>query len=318
MTVLTAVREVQIPLLAALMLGACSAKVIKGLRTSSVDAGLGPTALFPMRLRGPLALVFCAIEFGLGLGLILTAGRLGHGTPASCIRLGAGLMFLVATSALIELRATKPDAGCGCFGDFSTAPVSGRTLARSGLLAVAALSTLGLPAISQPQSGAEAARLLAIMAIELIVLGALSPELSEGLIRLGYSEPCELRALPAERTLAALHRSKQWRRHSGLIATRAPADMWRELCWRYVVFPARYQGRETELVFAVYLQNRRPAVHAALVEAATGELVPWPAPPSRPGLLGRRTRRLVTPVPEGWVATGAPPARTDMPVSSRL
>jgi hypothetical protein len=319
-TVLTAIREVQIPLIAALMLGACSTKMVRALRTWSVDDALGPTALFPLRLQKPLALIFCGIECGLGTGLILTAGRIGHGAPADCIRLGAGLMFTVATCALLELRATRPDVGCGCFGDFSTAPVSGRTLARSALLAAAALSTLGLPAISQPKLGAETTTLLVIMVIELIVLGALSPELSEALVRLGYSEPCELRAVPAERTLAALRRSKHWRRYGRIIISDAPTDIWRELCWRYVVFPAQYQGRSTDVIFAVFLQQHRPAIHVALVDVGTGERVPWPPGPPRAGDPARKPApRLAPGLATGVLATApSGAAQTDMRFSSDL
>jgi hypothetical protein len=281
--VLTAIREVQLPVLAMLMLGACAAKLARTLRTWSVDEGLGPTALFPMRMRGPMAVVFCAVECGLGLGLIVTAGRVGSGAPADCIRLGCGLMFLVATSALLELRATRPDVGCGCFGDFSTAPVSARTLARSALLSAAALSTLGLAPVTLPKPGSATAQLLIILLVELVVLAALSPELGEALVRLGYSEPCELRSLATDRTIAALRRSKQWRRHAGLITADVPTDVWRELCWRYAVFPARSGERRTEIVFAIFLKHRRPAIHAVMVDAATAEQVPWPVAPGRPG-----------------------------------
>lgn len=265
---LAAIREVQLPVIAVLMLGACAAKLARTLRTWSVDEGLGPTALFPMRMRGPMAVLFCAVEGGLGLGLIVTAGRVGSGAPADCIRLGCGLMFLVATSALLELRASRPDVGCGCFGDFSTAPVSTRTLARSALLSAAALATLGLAPIELPKPGSDTAQLLIILLAELIVLAALSPELGEALVRLGYSEPCELRSLPADRTIAALRRSKQWRRHAGLITADVPADVWRELCWRYAVFPARCGERSTEIVFAIFLKHRL-AIHAVMVDAAT-------------------------------------------------
>jgi hypothetical protein len=315
MTVLNAVREVQIPLIAALLFGACGTKLMRAMRTGSIDDGLGPTALFPMRMRMPVAMVMCAIEFGLGSGLIITAGRLGHGAPATCIRLGAGLMFLVATSALIELRAAKPDVGCGCFGDFSTAPISGRTLARSGLLSVAALSTIGLPAVTEPRSGARLGQLLAIMAVELIVLGALSPELGEGLIRLGYSEPCELRAISADRTLAALRRSKAWRRHATLITSDEPTDIWRELCWRYVVFPARCQDRASEVVFAIFLTQRRPTIHTALVDAVTTEPLPWPV---YQGQLRRRSQLTGNVAAAGALAAPARPGGPDMPLSSDL
>lgn len=278
-----AIREIQIPLVAALLLGGCATKLVRAIQTGSVATGFGPTALFPVRLRRPVAVTVCAIEGGLGLGLIVTAGR--YGAPAICVRLGAGLLFLVATSALIELRESRPDVGCGCFGDFSTAPVSWRTLARSGLLATAALSTIWLHRIQQPKSAREALQLLAILGAELLVIGALSPEIGEGLIRLGYSEPCELRDVPVRRTLAALQRSKQWSKYSDPIVADVPVDVWRELCWRYVVFRAQYEGRPAEVVFAVFLQQRRPAIHAALVDAVTGLPLPWPGPePRRPAI----------------------------------
>lgn len=284
---LTAIREVQIPLIAVLMLGASMAKLTRTLRSWSVDEVLGPTALFPMRMRRHLALVFCVVECGLAVGLLVTARRIGAGPPANFIRLGAGLLFLVATSALVELRSARPDVGCGCFGDFSTEPVSGRTLARSALLSAAALSTLGLPPATWPTRGSETIRVLVIMLVEIGVLAALSPELSEALVRLGYSEPCELRALPTDRTLAALRRSKPWRRNAGLVTADVPTDVWRELCWRYMVFPARAGDRNTEIVFAIFLRHRRPTVHAAMVDAITAEPVPWPAP-ARPASPARR------------------------------
>jgi hypothetical protein len=291
---ITAIREVQIPLLAALLLGGCAAKLVRVLRVGSVDAGLGPTALFPMRLRRPVAITMLATEFGLGAGLIVTSGSLVGEWAATAVRLGTGVLFLVATSALIELRSARPDVGCGCFGDLSTTPASARTLVRAALLAAAAFATIYLPPLQLPQPGMRAV-VLGILVAELAVIGALSPELGEGLVRLGYSEPCELRVLTEHRTLGSLHRSRQWRRHAGLIAAGGPLDVWREMCWRYVVYPGR-DG--TEVVFAVYLRPRRPPVHAALVDAVTGELLPWPAPRARRSLPVPLTR----PARLAWLA----------------
>jgi hypothetical protein len=282
MPIVTVVQTVQIPLLSAMLLGGCTTKLVRAVRMGSIDAGLGPTALFPMRLRRPLALAMCALECGLGIGLIVTAGRIGRGAPATCVRLGTGLLFLVATCALLELRANRPDIGCGCFGDFSHSPIDWRTLTRSALLSVAALITISLGPLQPPDSKAAAALLLAILAAELGVTAGLSPELGEALVRLGYSEPCELRIVPTERTLTALRRSKQWRRHAGILAVDEPVDVWRELCWRYLVFPAKHGDRDAEIVFAVFLQQRRPLIHAALVDAASGEAVPWAASAARP------------------------------------
>jgi hypothetical protein len=282
MAFITVVQTVQIPLLSAMLLGGCTAKFARGIRLGSMDAGLGPTALFPMRLRRPVAMAMCVLECGLGIGLIVTASSIGRGAPATCVRLGTALLFLVATCALLELRANRPDIGCGCFGDFSHSPVGWRTLTRSALLAVAALSTLSLAPLRPPDSKLAAVVLLALFATELAVIAGLSPELGEALVRLGYSEPCELRILPADRTLTALRRSKQWRRHAGILTAGEPVDMWRELCWRYLVFPAKYGDRNAEIVFAVFLRQRRPLIHTALVDAASGDAVPWAVTPARP------------------------------------
>jgi hypothetical protein len=277
-----ALGEVQIPLLAAVLLGACATKLVRVLRAGAADGGLGPTALFPVSLRRPAALAMCGLEFGLGVGLITTAGRAGAGPPATCARLGTGLLFLVAACALLELRASRPEVGCGCFGDFSTSPVNWRTLARPALLSAAALSTVRLAPLRPPADKAQAVALLAILVAELLLLAALSPELGEALVRLGYSEPCELRIVPAERTLTAVRRSKQWRRHAGLITADLPTDVWRELCWRFLVFPGRCGERDAEVVFGVHLRLRRPQIHAALVDAVTGRPLPWPTPQTGP------------------------------------
>jgi hypothetical protein len=279
------VADVQIPLLSALLLLACLAKVFRVLRTRSAAPAFGPTALFPLHLWRPAALTVCLAELALGIGLLVTAGKFGAGDPATGARLLVAIFFLVATFALVELRNTRPDLGCGCFGELSRAPVSLRTLARSALFAVAALSTLRLGPLQPPKTGLLTAATLGILAVELIVIAALSPELGEGLVRLGYSEPCELRRLPADRSLAALRKSAPWRQYAGALAADQPADIWRELCWRYLVFPARYGDQDAEVVFAVQLKSRRPEIRAALVDPVTGDRLSWPVMRPRSGPL---------------------------------
>ena len=88
----------------------------------------------------------------MGIGLIVTAGTIGAGVPAETVRIGTCLLFVVATFALIELRSIRPDIGCGCFGEFSSAPITGRTLARSILLAVAALGAVNVRPIQPPNA----------------------------------------------------------------------------------------------------------------------------------------------------------------------
>jgi len=273
---LTAVREVQIPLLAVMLLGACAAKVWRALRGHADTARTDPTGLFPVHLQRPIMILMFVTELGLGLGLIGTAGTFGGvppGLPATIVRTGAALFFLIAVGALNEMRQRRPDSGCGCFGELSGTPIGLRTIARPGLLCASAVATLGLPPLRMPSSPAEAELWLAVLAFELALIAFLSPELGEIMVRLGYSEPCELRRIPVGRTMAALHASSLWRKYAGQVSAGAPSDVWREGCWRFVVFPGMARGRRVDIVFAVYLQARRPVVRAAVLDADTDEVL---------------------------------------------
>ena len=294
LTMLSAIREVQIPLLAAMLLGGCGAKAFRVLRAREMKAALGPTALMPLRLRLPIAIGLCAAEFGFGVALIVTAGRLGTGLPAALTRVGTALLFLIAVGALVELRERRPGAGCGCFGDLSVTPVGARAIARAALLAIAAIATIGLAPLHMPASGSAAGLRIGLFAGELALFAALSPEIGEAMIRLGYSEPCEVRRISVERTLAALAGSTPWRRYAGMITSAAPADTWREGCWRYVLYTGETGDRSVEIVFAVYLRARHPQIRAAVLDAATDEvLTDMPGRP-REAAEPQRLRRLVT------------------------
>ncbi len=256
---LTAVREAQIPLLAAMLLGACAAKASRALRAHSDTARTDPTGLFPVHLQRPIMILMFVTELGLGLGLIGTAGKFGGiapGLPATIVRTGTALFFLIAVGALNEMRQRRPDSGCGCFGELSGTPIGLRTIARPGVLCASAVATLGLPPLRMPSSPAEAELWLAVLAFELALIAF-----------------CELRRLPVERTMTALHASSPWRKHAGQVSAATPSDVWREGCWRFVVYPGSARGRRVDIVFAVYLQPRRPVVRAAVLDADTDEVL---------------------------------------------
>ncbi len=222
----------------------------------------------------------------------------------------------MATFALIELRSIRPDIGCGCFGEFSSTPITRPDA-----------DPLHLAGCGSPRRRLRDSRsrrriafdevepVLIFLAIELAIIAALSPEVRELLVRIGYSAPCELRMPNPEHTLSALRRSSQWRRHLALLAGDEPQDVWRELCWRYLSFPSRYNGRDADLVFAVYLQNRRPVVLSALVDAATGAVIPWPVSSGRPvgwrwtRLLRRGTHAAPQPELPAWLGELPAPGR---------
>jgi hypothetical protein len=134
-------------------------------------------------------------------------GRNWQALPATVVRTGTALFFLVAVGVLNEMRRRRPGSGCGCFGELSGTPIGLRTIARPGLLCASAVATLGLPPLRMPSS-------------------------------------------------------------PGM-----PSDVWREGCWRFVVYPGYARGRPVDIVFAVYLQSRRPAVRAAVFDADTNEVL---------------------------------------------
>src|ERR1700722_8118103 len=269
------VRQVQVLLLAVLLIGGGAAKLWHAPGARPAGHHPGPTALFPVRLRRPAVIALCVTEFSLGACLLLTAGGAGAGTVALAVRAATAVLFCTAVGALHELRGRRPDAGCGCFGELSHTPVSWRAITRSALLCVAADATMRAPPLRMPGSAGQAWLTLAVAAAELALLAALSPEVGQLMIRLSHAEPCELREVPVDRTLSALRSSAPWRRYRRFLVAAGPADVWREGCWRFVVFPGVLASRQVEVVFAVYLAGRHGPVRVGVLDTGADLAGPW-------------------------------------------
>ncbi|MFB9895857.1 MauE/DoxX family redox-associated membrane protein [Planobispora takensis] len=252
----------QIPVLAVLLALGMTAKI----RTVTHDSepggmsGLGPAVLVAERWRAPAMLGCAAGEAVLLGGLMLT----GH----SFFRWGAAAFFAVSAYVLWELRRRRPDAGCGCFGDVSAIPVGARSLARTVVLTAMAVGTVWVgPAPGwSVLAGISWIEGLA-MACGLLLVAALSPEIEEAAARIRYRVPCEQRRMDPETALNRLRASTAWQAHMRFLASPDPVDSWRELCWRFFVYPGHDPGgNRLEVVFAVHLIGRRPAVRVALVD----------------------------------------------------
>ncbi|MEW9531896.1 MauE/DoxX family redox-associated membrane protein [Microbispora sp. NPDC049125] len=215
---------------------------------------LGPAVLVPDRFHKQAMIVCGLAELGLGVGLLTIDHPAARWLPAA--------FFTVATYVLWDLRRRRPDVGCGCFGDVSATPVGRRSMARAALLATMAATVATAEVTGADLLTGLSWRTAAWLGGGIALLLALSPEIEESVARLRYRAPCEQRTLPPERALARLRSSTAWRAHAPMLESEEPADMWRELCWRFFVFPAR-EGADA--VFAVYLSGRRPAVRVAVV-----------------------------------------------------
>lgn len=220
---------------------------------------LGPGVLVPERWRRPF-MIFCAAgEVVLAACLLLTTWP-----PA---RFATIAFFAVATYVLWELRRRRPDVGCGCFGDASSAPVGLRSIARAFLLAGLAVVVTVVPVSGAGVLAGFSPGLVVASAAGFAVLALLSPEMGEGIARVRHRAPCEQRPMAAGRALHRLRASGEWRAHAPLLASGEPSDTWRELCWRFFVYPGRTaDGTPAEVVFAVYLTGRRAPVRVGVME----------------------------------------------------
>lgn len=269
---MTRVLESQLPILVVLLALGATAKLItvgSGGRPGALSR-LGPALLVSDRLQAPALVVCAAGELVLATGLLLTT----H--PA--FRWGTVAFFALSTYVLLELRRRRPDAGCGCFGEVSSAPVGLRSIARTVALTGMAAVSVWAPVTGLAVASAPSAVAVALMAAGVTVLLGLSPEIEELIDRVRFRAPCEQRRAPAESvTLARLRASGPWRAHRQELVSAEPYDTWRELCWRFFAFRNHDQD---DVVFAVYLGGRRPVVRMAVVSAAGSESLPEYTPVS--------------------------------------
>ncbi|WP_236572105.1 MULTISPECIES: MauE/DoxX family redox-associated membrane protein [unclassified Nocardiopsis] len=257
-------REVQLPLLAVLLLLGAAAKMTRR------AAGTGGLAvLVPQRLRRPSTVATGLLEAALAVGLLGLTGL-----PGEAARALTAAVFAVSVVVLVLVRRRDPEAGCGCFGGLSRAPVGWRALTRAGLFSAAALAALGVePAGWQVVLSATPTHGW-VAAGELLLLAVLSPELREASARALHREPCELREVSLRRTKRILRRSEVWRTNTPVMTKDEPGDVWRQGCWRLLRYDGERHGRRVDVVYAVRIGGRRrTAVRAVLVDRASGAVV---------------------------------------------
>ena len=261
--VLEAVREVQLPLLAALLLLGAAAKA------SPQAAGTGVAVLLPERLRRSATLATCLLEAALAVALLTATGLLGE-----VARVLTAVVFAVSVVLLLVARRRDPEAGCGCFGGLSRAPIGRRTLTRASLLAVAAAATVGLAPTGWEVASSPTLLHGAVLGVELILLALLSPELREAAARVTTREPCALREVSERRTTRRLQRSEVWRTNAKVMIRSEPEETWRHGCWRFLRYDGLRHGCRVDVVYAVRIGGpRRTGVRAVLVDRESGAVI---------------------------------------------
>ncbi|GAA3748218.1 hypothetical protein GCM10022225_35230 [Plantactinospora mayteni] len=233
-------------------------------RTSALGTLLGAERAVPAyRVLG-------GAELLLGILLVLPPAPVAE--PLAAAALAAGFVGYLGYA-----RRVAPDASCGCLSAKAT-PVTGRSIARAGLLVLAGLvgiaagGTYWLPALTGSPA-ASAGLLLA----EAALVVAFSPEFDSywllPLRRLRARLTHPLRGgsgVPLLASVQQLQLSAAYRQ-VGTLLTSDVRDHWLEESWRMVCYSARYQGRAATAVFAVPAGEVAPdRVRVALVDDSTG------------------------------------------------
>ncbi|WP_026405216.1 MauE/DoxX family redox-associated membrane protein [Actinomadura rifamycini] len=266
----TAAQDAQVLLLAAVLLAAGAAKLVfrepvpaAPDHVHGVPVPAGAARVTALRHGRRVSVCLGLGEGVLGLALLLSSHV--------AVRLATTAVFAAATWVVGELRVRRPDAGCGCFGGLSGKRVGRRSVARAVLLTAVAVAALGAP-----HTGLDALRgghvlVGTVFAVELALFAALSPELAAVPVRrlpgARPATPCERRRSPLAETYATLRGSAEWAAHEDAVTSAVPLDVWREGCWRFLAYPARLDGRDVRLVFAVSTAERDRVVRPARVQA---------------------------------------------------
>ncbi|NYH52917.1 hypothetical protein HNR06_002506 [Nocardiopsis arvandica] len=261
--IVEAAREVQLPLLAVLLLLGAAAKTTR----RAADTGLA--VLVPERLRRTSTVGTGLLEAALAVGLLTVAGL-----PGEVVRTLTAVVFAVSVVVLMLVRRRDPEAGCGCFGGLSRIPVGWRALTRAGLLSAAALATLGLEPAGWQVVASAAPPHAGVLGAQLLLMALLSPELRDVAARSLRREPCELRDVSLRHTMRVLRRSEVWRTNMPAATGSEPDDVWRQGCWRLLRYDATRHGRRMDVVYAVRVDGRRDtAVRAVLIDRGSGAVV---------------------------------------------
>jgi hypothetical protein len=188
------------------------------------------------------------------------------------------VLFLLG---LLATRRRAPGAPCGCMGSRSDAPIGARSLARTSLLAP--MAACGVAASPHWTAILESPVALAVLLLEAGAIAALYPELRprDG-GRLDKAR-CAARRLSTREALAVLRASSLWSVSRGRhLLSDAPADAWREGCWRLLAFPARHPAGDAVAVFAIHAVSRQPLERMTLVLRDDDQIVEHVAAPDAP------------------------------------
>ncbi|WP_344306152.1 MauE/DoxX family redox-associated membrane protein [Fodinicola feengrottensis] len=217
--------------------------------------------------------------------LLLVAGS----TPVPAVAATAvGVSFL---AYLGYAKVAVPKSSCGCTSSRAE-PISWRGFSRAAIVAVgglvatiAAITSTGSPWWSALASQPLPAVL--VVAAEVVLVLSLSPDFDRTWImplriwRMKYGRHPLAGVpdtLPITATSYNLERSEAFTAVSHVVRS-GLLESWDEDGWRVLTYGGRIGKRPVTVVFAVGLDSATVGIRSSIVDEATGEILPVPAPP---------------------------------------
>jgi hypothetical protein len=248
--------EIQALVVALVLVGAGASKLLTRFPQMAADKS-ALAALLGTRHTLKAWRVLSTAELAIGVALVAEAqSRM----PAAA----ATTVFAAAVGYLVWAWRRAPGAACGCFGG-GGASVEPLTIIRACLLFAAALA----PALygSWTDGVRNAGPLTgALLAAEIAVMVAVSPEIHVLVHRWRSVEPaCLTSRVPLDDTVAAIKKSRAWRRLRGRLQSENLVDFWRDGCWRFHAYDLIHDGTAGSAVFAVKVPPGRMKLKVAIV-----------------------------------------------------
>lgn len=221
-----------------------------------------------------------AAHMALGCAEIAVAVLLLVLPPVRTLALGAaGLLALGFLGYLILAWRIAPEAPCACMGGRATR-ISWRSLARAGVLL--ALCTVAWMAGEFWGAALVAAPwLIPLLALELAGLWLLSPEFGVRpmrssrrvirALRLRLDPACARVRLDIAAIERALQSTAAYRALQPALGART--DAWREGCWDFIAYGARYEQQAATVIFAAPALFDAREVSAAVVADADNSVL---------------------------------------------
>lgn len=183
---------------------------------------------------------------------------------------------------LFVAKKVAPTRSCGCMGRHGKA-ISWRTISRALYFFALASITWMSQSTDWVKSLVVHPYLIGVIAIELIIFVTLSteydwiwmrlPNVSNWYQKLSIEISCSAIKMTLQEASQIIQESAVYCVYSPLLTSNEATDSWRDKCWYFIAYDARYQDQMVNIVFATPVTGSGNHVRAAIVDQNNKQLM---------------------------------------------